>query len=267
LEPRPEIILFGRDEGVAELAEAIDARHVPDVAVNEKGTPLLSDLLRRGQELASHPAVCFVNADIILSPEISRVAGMVGHEPPRLVVGRRHDIELTDLVDPHDAGELAALVRSHEGGTLMPPVWIDYFVFRRGLFAELPDFAIGRPGYDNWMLWRAAAAGATLTDATGYVTALHQQHDYAFAGGKTAIWEGNEAKANASLISDWRRKYSIDYATERVAPDGSVVPATALRYRLARHKTRLGHALRFTRPLRRRLHGEHASRKPTVAGR
>ena len=68
LEPRPEIILFGRDPGTAEICDELGLRHVPDVATNAQGTPLLSDMFITGQALATNPVVCWANADIIFTP-------------------------------------------------------------------------------------------------------------------------------------------------------------------------------------------------------
>jgi len=40
LRPQCEVILFGSDEGTAEVAARLDTRHVPEVDRNEYGTPL-----------------------------------------------------------------------------------------------------------------------------------------------------------------------------------------------------------------------------------
>ncbi|MEY2588608.1 MAG: hypothetical protein QOJ67_592, partial [Acidimicrobiaceae bacterium] len=52
LSPRPEIILFGDDPGTAALCEELGLRHVPDVALSDRGTPLLNDIFERGQRMA-----------------------------------------------------------------------------------------------------------------------------------------------------------------------------------------------------------------------
>jgi hypothetical protein len=46
LNPRPEIMLFGNEDGAAETARELGLRHFPEVARNEFGTPLLGDLFR-----------------------------------------------------------------------------------------------------------------------------------------------------------------------------------------------------------------------------
>ena len=39
---------------------------------------------------------------------------------------------------------------------------------------------IGRPGYDNWLIWRARRSRIPVIDATKELTAVHQNHDYNF---------------------------------------------------------------------------------------
>src|SRR5436190_8087126 len=65
LRPRPEVILFGDEEGVAELCAELGLRHVPEVRRSEHGTPLISDLFGRAQRLARADLLCFVNGDIV----------------------------------------------------------------------------------------------------------------------------------------------------------------------------------------------------------
>src|ERR1700686_3381548 len=67
LAPRPEILLFGNEEGTAEIAHELGLRHFPEVARNEFGTPLLGDLFRKAEQQASSPLLGYVNADIILT--------------------------------------------------------------------------------------------------------------------------------------------------------------------------------------------------------
>jgi hypothetical protein len=262
LDPRPDIILFGDDAGTAEICDELGLRHVPDVRTTDLGTPLLSDMFLRGQELATTPVVCWTNADIVFASGLDVAATTVaGSTDPLYVVGRRIDIDQPGPLDL-EAGWQARLVRrSNEDGELKPANWIDWFMFPTGLFTELPEFAIGRPGYDPWLIWKAADLGATVVDATELVRAVHQRHDYSHVGGRKVAFRGPEAEANAAIVDDWRHYHSILYARRRFSPEGQMVPATALPYRLAKPRSYLAHALRFTRPLRQRLLGEKATRK------
>ena len=134
-------------------------------------------------------------------------------------------------------------------------------MFTRGLFADLPPFAIGRPGYDPWLIWRAADLGADVIDATNFLWAIHQRHDYSHVGSRAIAFAGVEAQRNAAIVDDWRHYHSIAYARLKVDATGEVVPARGVFYRIARPRTYAAHALRFTRPFRRWLIGERASRR------
>jgi len=268
LEPRPEIVLFGRDPGTAELSAELGLKHVPDVATNAQGTPLLSDMFITGQALATNPVVCWANADIIFTESIMRAAQVIGERNrPAYLVGRRTDLDQLTPLDFSDGWSDVLATRAQVEGERKPANWIDYFMFTRGLFRELPPFAIGRPGYDPWLIWRAADLGADVVDATDHVLAVHQRHDYSHVGNRAAVFSGVEAQQNAAIVADWRHYHSIAYARLKLDANGRLVPARGAAYRLARPKSYAGHALRFTRPLRRKLLGEQATRRRSaVAG-
>jgi len=58
---------------------------------------------------------------------------------------------------------------------------MDYFVFDKGLYYQkIPEFVIGRPGWDPWLLWYALDAGVPVVDASAAVSAVHQNHDYSY---------------------------------------------------------------------------------------
>jgi hypothetical protein len=265
LEPRPEIILFGRDEGTAELCTELGLRHVPDVAENTHGTPLLSDMFLRGQQLATNPVVCWANADIIFTPTIMRAAAVVTEHPrAAYLVGRRTDVDQLEPLAFTDRWSEDLTSRAARDGERKPANWIDYFMFTRGLFTELPPFAIGRPGYDPWLIWRASDFGADVVDATDFVLAVHQRHDYSHVGTRAAVFSGVEAQENAAIVDDWRHYHSIVHARLKLDTTGRLVPARGITYRLARPRCYAAHALRFTRPLRQRLLGERATRRRTA---
>ncbi|HEU5309501.1 MAG TPA: hypothetical protein VFW97_19410 [Acidimicrobiia bacterium] len=265
LEPRPEIILFGRDEGTAEICEELGLRHVPDVAENAHGTPLLSDMFVTGQRLASNPVVCWANADIIFTPTIMRAARVVADHPrSAYLVGRRTDIDQLELLEFSGAWAQVLTARAAQQGERKPANWIDYFMFTRGLFTQLPPFAIGRPGYDPWLIWRAADLGADVIDGSDFVLAVHQRHDYSHVGSRAAVFSGTEAQQNAAIVDNWRHYHSIAHARLKLDVTGRVVPAHGVTYRLARPKRYAAHMLRFTRPLRQRMLGEQATRRRTA---
>lgn len=221
LRPRPEILLFGNEEGTAEIARELGLRHIPEVVRNEYGTPLLSNLFAKADALASHNILGYVNADIILLGDFMRVVQQVVAWRDRfLMVGRRTNVGLDEpaiYASPDQEARLCALAL--EQGRLAAAYWIDYFVFARGLFETIPAFAIGRPRWDNWMIWRARALKAAVVDATETVLAVHQNHDYSHhPQGLQGVWHGEEAKQNRKLAES--HFFTIEDATHRFTSDG-----------------------------------------------
>ena len=89
LRPACEVILFGDDEGTAEVASELGVRHVPQVARNEHGTPLVGDLFAKAQRLATGSLLCYVNADIMLMNDFVLAARRVARLKARfLMVGQ-----------------------------------------------------------------------------------------------------------------------------------------------------------------------------------
>ena len=201
LRPRPEILLFGNREGTADIAQELGLRHIPEVERNEFGTPLLSDIFEKAHALASHKILCYVNADIILLCDFMGAVERVASWRDRfLMVGRRTNVDLDEPAiyeSPGQETRLRALVLQQN-----PPVnfrGIDYFVFPHGLFAAFPRFAIGRPWWDNWVLWKVRKSGVPLVDASAVVLAVHQNHDYSLPEGAQDVMQREEAKQNRKL--------------------------------------------------------------------
>jgi hypothetical protein len=261
LTPRPEVILFGSDDGTADICAELGITHIPTVT-SRGGVPLVSDLFGQAQSRASGDVLAYVNADIVLTPSFNEMVRLMqATGKPYLAVGRRIDLTQSDAVDfgsTRWADELTARARTQ--GALMPPNWIDFFTFPRGLYTDIPEFAIGRTGWDNWLVWAAAAAGAQVIDVTRFCPVIHQRHDYSHAGGAASVFAGDEARRAHELVGHWSHYHGIFHARWLLTTAGAVVPARSLPYRLARPRRAVAHALRFTVPMRRRLLDRRLSR-------
>jgi hypothetical protein len=223
LNPRPEIFLFGDEEGTAEIATEFGLRHFPEVARNEFGTPLLDDLFRQAEQNASTSLLGYVNADIILTNDFCTAIDSVrGSYEKFMMVGRRWDLDWKESLDFSQAG-WAETIRGHalRENVQRPGNFIDYFVFPRGLGDGLLPLAIGRPGFDNYLLWRMRSRGAELVDASSAVVAIHQNHDYAHRSLGHGDRKGEpEYKRNRAMIGAWWHLYTIDDATQILDADG-----------------------------------------------
>ena len=235
MRPQPEIILFGTDAGTAEIAAEFGLRHVPTVKCNEWGTPLVSDLFEQAEHLGQTKVLAYVNSDIILFDDFAQAIGRVaaaGHN--FLMVGRRTDVDVKEPVDFRSDWAPALREHAHRDGVLQIARSIDYFAFSRGLYPAMPPLAIGRFWWDNWLLWKARAVGATVVDASRGVLAVHQNHDYGhttYGRGKLDLMASEESIRNARLTCEanpadydegffWRYAYTIDDATHKLTASG-----------------------------------------------
>ena len=65
-----------------------------------------------------------------------------------------------------------------EKGKLHSPEGIDYFVYAKGTLKYIKPFIIGRPTWDNWLLWFADKKNIPIIELTYSVFIIHQNHDY-----------------------------------------------------------------------------------------
>ena len=223
LRPACEIILFGDDDGTAEAAAEFGVRHVSDVARNEYGTPLVNDIFEKAQRPASHDVLCYVNADIILMSDfVAAVQHVSKKKQLFLMVGQRRDLEVNEPLDFNDSkweSRLRAVVVQH--GSLHGQSGIDYFVFRRRLYTEIPPLAIGRSVWDNWLVYRARSRGAAVIDATPVVMAVHQNHDFSHhPQGEDGVRGGPEKERNLKLAGGRSHRFTLWDATWVLGPRG-----------------------------------------------
>jgi hypothetical protein len=201
LGPEVEVILMGDDEGTSKVANEFGVCHIPDVARNAAGTPLISSLFEKAQERATHERMCYVNADILLMSDFIRAIQRVIHEMPEsLMVGRRWNLDVKEPLDFSTDWETRLTKEVSRRGKLAPHFAIDYFVYPKGIWGEIPPFAVGRPGWDIWMLYRAHCLNLPMIDLTKMVSVVHQNHDYSHhPEGWTGAMKGKEAKQNIEL--------------------------------------------------------------------
>jgi hypothetical protein len=198
-----EIILVGDDAGAAQVCQEFGIRHIKDVRRNRYGTKYLASIYDKVNEVASHEILCHVNCDILLMSDFARAAKLVAGETKRfLMAGRRWDVDIqTSLEFEREDSEAELRQLARNTNRPRPPQWIDYFLFRKGLFyGEIPEFVIGRPGWDNWLLWYPLSIEVPVVDASRDVLAVHQNHDYSYhPGGEEGVWHGEEARENYRL--------------------------------------------------------------------
>jgi hypothetical protein len=88
----------------------------------------------------------------------------------------------------------------------------------------MPDFAVGRTAWDNWLVYKARYLKIPVIDATDVVLAIHQKHDYSHAGGHWQVWHGPESQGNQELAGDRRKFFNVKDANYLLTKNGLKKP-------------------------------------------
>jgi hypothetical protein len=224
LQPRPEIILFGHEEGTAECARELGLIHIHEIARNRHGTPLLADIFANAERHASHDVFAYVNADIILPAEFSSGVEKIQRTFSKfLAVGRRMNLEIREPLDFNEGWEEKLKERIGREGWLESHTGIDCFVFRRGTYEQVPPLAIGRVWFDQWCIKYARKKGLPVIDLTNFAPIVHQLHDYSHvAGGRQWVYGGAEADENLIYYGEHPHTYTILSATHSMTQEGRI---------------------------------------------
>lgn len=176
MDPQPEVILCCDDVGVSRMAARVGARYVPDILRNEFGTPLVSDAFRRIHHSATHELIAYVNADIILQQNFYEafIRAAEFFSGPFMMIGQRWDVDVSERLNFACGWEGQLRVLRNRTGILHSPGGSDYFAGRRGLLAEMPPFAVGRCGWDNWAISDAVYMGIPIVDVSAVTVVIHQ---------------------------------------------------------------------------------------------
>ena len=142
------------------------------------------------------------------------------------MVGQRWDLDMlqadgsTQELPFQQGWEQALRDLVRQRGQLHPPAGSDYFIFPRQGFVQMPDFAIGRAGWDNWMIYAARKQGWRVVDATQAVQVIHQNHDYSHLPGGQPHYRLPETHENVRLAGGRNTVFTLQDASHTLAGDG-----------------------------------------------
>lgn len=282
LGPEVDVLLVGEEPRLAEVAAEYGVRLLAEVRRNEAGTPLVSSIFDLARQATDSPFLAYVNGDILLLPDIvqsirqiataltgadlAMPVGALLPPDPFLLIGQRWDLDVRQLLDFSTGWEGRLQADTRARGRLHKPAGSDYFVFPRQAFTGMPDFAIGRAGWDNWMIYYAREQGWPVIDGTPSVMIVHQDHDYSHLPGGRPHYDLAESQQNMALAGGLANMYMVLDA-DRQLKDGRLQPAPLTLARTVRTverwlmpedgrlRGRRGALARRFRRLRRRMYG------------
>jgi hypothetical protein len=241
LNPEVEVILFGEDERAAEVCAELGLVHHPHVERHESGRNRLDYMFQRASQIARHEHLCFCNCDIMLMEDFWRGFQKVRAWRERfLLVARRWDTDITEPIDFEEARWAEGVRKlALTKGFQQNEFWIDLFLFRRGMYLDMPPLIVGHSYWDNWMIWKALSQRVAVLDGTGFVVPVHQNHRYNPAFGRS---KGDSKDAlslmNLQLAGGRKCLRHIKSSTHYMTPTGDI------RLRLFRRKGEVPKPLR-----------------------
>lgn len=175
-----DVLIFGDDPGVEDTAIEFGCKAFPEVSKNDYGTPLLSSVFKRVQEYRNNEVLVYVNSDIMLGESfksgLNFMAFNASSPEKWMMVGKRLDINYNRQLDFKLPMDKETEVNLTAVSTLHGPSGIDYFCFPSTCTIEMPDLAVGRPTWDNWLLAEMRRQKIPVIDGTEVMNVFHQNH-------------------------------------------------------------------------------------------
>ncbi|MBV6400385.1 MAG: hypothetical protein CNIPEHKO_00670 [Anaerolineales bacterium] len=233
--PDVEVILLGEETGLAEAAKEFGVKHIPNVARNESGVPLISSMFQLAREHSDSDLLCIVNADMILMDDFIEAAKRVKSEKSKFVLlSQRWDLDVTQPLEFTNDWQDKLRSMAYAVGSLHRPAGSDFFLFPKSCYQDVPNFTIGRAGWDNWMIYKARKEGWAVIDCTPSVMIVHQNHDYSHLPEGKSHHEHPETNENIRLAGGQANvRYTILDATHQLA-DGKLIRPKMTSLRLTR---------------------------------
>jgi hypothetical protein len=205
-----QVLLIGDEPGMADFAAENGLQQLREVARNDHATPLVSSIFELARQNSTSLLLAYVNADILLTPDIVRLARQVCEQVKEfLVVGQRWDLDVRQALEFSPGWDARLLFEVKTRGRLHPPGGSDYFIFPRSCFTRVPKFAIGRAGWDNWMFYHARVKHWPVIDASTLLTVVHQDHDYSHLPGGQPHYRMPESYENTRLAGGRRAIFTL----------------------------------------------------------
>jgi hypothetical protein len=181
-----EVWLVGAEDGVEQVAKELGVGFIADVLRNDSGTPRIDSIFDRVRQSSQADLMCYVNADILLFPNFLEAAKKTHDVFDRfLMIGRRWDAPVNELLKIKPGWQEEFLPGALKTGKMHRAAGSDYFIFPRNVFTDVPAFAVGRAGWDNWMIYQGRCEHMAIINATETITVVHQNHDFShFTDGK-----------------------------------------------------------------------------------
>ncbi len=212
LGPEVEFVLVGYEDGIEQTAKELGVKCFTNVRTTPQGTPLVSSIFELARSANKSPLLSVINADNLILPDYLEAArAMHTYGGKFLMCGQRLDVDITQPLVFSAGWQDRLKERILSEGKPLGVVGSDFFIFPRDCYTDMPDFAIGRSGWDNWMIYKARREGWKTVDFTRAVVVGHENHDYSHLPGGKPPYRLPETQENIRLAGG---KYHLFYVND-----------------------------------------------------
>jgi hypothetical protein len=175
-------------------------------------------MFQLARENSHSDLLCIVNADMILMPDFVEAAQQaVTLKDKFVLLSQRWDYDITHALDFSEGWQNRLQSSVLGQSNLHRPAGSDFFLFPRTCYTDVPEFAIGRAGWDNWMIYKARKERWPVIDCTPSIMIVHQNHDYSHLPGGKPHHEHPDTNENIRLAGgEANIRYTILDATHQL---------------------------------------------------
>jgi hypothetical protein len=200
LNPRPDIILFGADEGVDRVAKQYDVRHSPKIDKNELGDLSMRSIFREIDKHSSTDWICYIDTDAILLDDfVPNFNYLVSQFPEFVSCAGRWDANIPEIIDftkeDWQQKVLDAVYKLGRRGS-------DYCIYPRSFYRDMPDYSIGKGHWDGWRMGLPLTRGVPLVNIERSCKVVHQKHGHRFSGHPGSARNKRLSKGRIAWIND-----------------------------------------------------------------
>ena len=179
---RPYVIpvVFTNDTGLEEECRNQGWNVFPIREVAAGGVPVLKHMFMDAMDAYNTTFYAYSNSDILFTKTLidtlsSLSNSLANEEIPVLIVGRRTNVEIGYLNETDGSSWDNLTSVSKASGNIFSSNAEDFFI-TSGVYPwdECANVVIGRPAYDNWLVYNARKRKHIVIDATGTLLAIHQ---------------------------------------------------------------------------------------------
>jgi hypothetical protein len=232
LHPDVEVILFGDEEGAAEVCTELGLRHEPYVERHNRKTPYANGMFAQAQQIARHEYLCYSNSDIMLFDDfLNAFEKARAWRKDFLLVSQRWDVDITEPIDFNVSECRKSLQHlAVSTGFHQIPGFVDFFLFRKAMYETMPPIVVGYAYWDQWMVWKALSGKIPVLDATPFLVPIHQNHGYNTTERTKGSTNDKTAQRNFDLAGGWKHLRHVQDGTYRMTRDGRIV-RSVIRYK------------------------------------